>query len=132
MAGISNNNIARAIYLASKTDSGESFYKKVVHFLAKKRLISKSGDILARLNKIINEEEGRAVAKVSSSRKLDSDLKKELEQKIARRYAMKTANIIENLDERLLGGFKIEVNDEVIDLTLKNKISQLQEYLIKS
>jgi len=35
------------------------------------------------------------------------------------------------VDEKLLGGFRIEVNDEVIDLTLKNKAEKLQEHLTK-
>ena len=38
----------------------------------------------------------------------------------------------EKIDEKLLGGFRIEVNDEVIDLTLKNKIFKLEEYLTRS
>ena len=38
----------------------------------------------------------------------------------------------EVLDEKLLGGFKIEVNDEIIDLTIKNKLEKLQEYLTRN
>ena len=43
-----------------------------------------------------------------------------------------TRQFLENLNEKLLGGFKIEVNNELIDLTLKNKIYRLQEHLIRS
>lgn len=131
MSAISNNDIARAIYLFSKEKGVEQslFPLKVVQFLSRKRLLSKSKDILSRLDKIINEEEGRVVARVSSKDDLSGEIKKELSQSLAKRYGGKEVVMVPHLDERLLGGFKIEVNDEVIDLTVKNKIKKLQEYL---
>ena len=48
------------------------------------------------------------------------------------RYQQKEVILVEVLDEKLLGGFKMEVNDEVIDLTIKNKIGKLQEYLTRN
>ena len=133
MTTISNNDIARAIYLASKNHARlEQFFPQVVQFLARKRLLSKVPDILLRLDKIINDEEKRIVARVSSATKINEIMNKELAQILTKRYSAKEVNLIENLDEKLLGGFKIEVNDEVIDLTVKNKIWKLQEYLTQS
>ena len=133
MTTISNNYIARAIYLASKNHARlEQFFPQVVQFLARKRLLSKVPDILLRLDKIINDEEKRIVARVSSATKINEIMNKELAQILTKRYSAKEVNLIENLDEKLLGGFKIEVNDEVIDLTIKNKIWKLQEYLTQS
>jgi F-type H+-transporting ATPase subunit delta len=135
MTTTSNNNIAHAIYLASKgKNHGEQslIFSKVVQFLVKKRLLSKAPDILLRLNKIINDDEGRIVAKISSREELDEKINKELAQILIKRYSAKEVSIVESLDEKLLGGFKIEVNDEIIDLTVKNKIKKLQEYLTKS
>ena len=135
MTAISNNNIAQAIYLATKdkTHAEQSFvFSKIVQFLNRKRLLSKAPDILIRLNKIINKEEGRIVAKISSVEKLDEKTKRELMHNLSKRYYGKTVMFEENLDEKLLGGIKIEVNDEVIDLTIKNRIEKLQEYLTKT
>lgn len=134
MATISNNDIAHAIYLASKDIKQEEqslFYKKVVDFLVKRKLLSKAPDILSRLKKIINVAEGKIVARISSKEKIDNTTNKMLAETLARRYSAKEIEMVENLDERLLGGFKIEAGDEVIDLTIKNKIGKLQEYLIK-
>ncbi|MFA5931904.1 MAG: ATP synthase F1 subunit delta [Candidatus Paceibacterota bacterium] len=132
MTAISNNDIAQAIYLASKEKGGEDhFSAKVVKFLEKRRFLSKAPSILSHLNKIINEHEGRVVAKVSSADKINEKMKKELTATLAHRYKAKEIRIVENLDKRLLGGIKIEVNDEVIDLTMKNKIERLQEHLTK-
>jgi len=86
MTAISNNDIAQAIYLASKEKSHAEhslFYPKVVEFLNKKRLLSKTPDILSRLSKIINEHEGRVVARVSSAEKINEKKHKELTTALA-------------------------------------------------
>ena len=132
MASISNNNIARAVYAASKEKSMADqpvFLKNVVQFLARKKLLSKSGDILGRLNKIINDEEGKVAVKISSAEKISDHTKKELMQSLSKRYGGKEIILEEHLDEKLLGGLRIEVNDEVIDLTIANRMKKLQEHL---
>ena len=57
MSIISNNDIAHAIYLASKDKSKEEqslIFKNVIKFLVKKKKIARVPDILLRLGKIIN------------------------------------------------------------------------------
>ncbi len=135
MTTLSNNNIAQAIYLASKgksVDEQASISKQVVQFLARKKLLSKAPDILARLTNIQNAHEGRVMAKVSSIEKLSEKTKKEIEHALVKRYEGKSIMLQEVLNEKLLGGFKIEVNDEVIDLSIKNKVRKLQAYLTES
>ena len=132
MSSLSYNNIAEAIYLGAKDKTGgeqTSFYKKVVHFLVKKKLLSKTAGILEALNKITNKYENKIVAKVSSAKKLDQNTNKELTSMLTRRYRAASVDLEERLNESLLGGFRIEVDDEVIDLTIKNKIKQLQAHL---
>lgn len=135
MATISNNDIAYAIYLISKGKTHSQLVelcKKVVKFLFKRRLLSKADGILMQLEKIINREEGRVAAKITSAKILDHQTKARLEQILKKRYSAKEVMLIESLDEKLLGGLKIEVNNEVIDLSIRNKIEKLQEHLIKS
>jgi len=134
MATLSNNDIAHAIYLVSKEKTHAELHEvnnKVVRFLARRRLLSKSPDILERLNKIINHEAGRIVVKVQSAKKLKEEMKNELITFLKKRYKVKEVVLTEILDEKLLGGIKIEINDEIIDLTVKNKIKKLQEHLIR-
>lgn len=129
------DNIALAIYLALKDASKQEqpgALRKVVEFLYKKRLISRKDEILERLKKIINYHEKKLEVKVSSAAPLEDSVNKELAENLTRRYGAKSIDLIENIDPTLLGGFKIEVGDEVIDLSIKNKVNKLQEYLIKS
>ncbi|MFA6325114.1 MAG: F0F1 ATP synthase subunit delta [Candidatus Paceibacterota bacterium] len=134
MANISNNDIAQAIFLFSK-DKVESDQKivsdKIINFLSRRRLLSKSTDILSRLDKIINIENEKIVVKVLSSKKIEEKNKDELIVYLKERYKAKEIILEESLDHKLLGGMRIEVNDEIIDLTVKNKIKKLQEHLIK-
>ncbi len=134
MATISNNDIALAIYSISKNKSKEelpAIFKKIIQFLDRRRLLSRKADILEKLDKIINLEEGRIVVKVSSARKLSEKIKKDLISLLEKRYKVKEIVLIERLNEKLLGGMRLEIDDEVIDLTVKRKIEKLQEHLIK-
>lgn len=135
MSAISNNDIARAIYLLTKGKGHveqADISKKVIKFLFRRRLLSKAPQILSQLGKIINKEESRVEAKVLSVEKLNHQMKLHLEQALKKRYSAKEIVLNESLDARLIGGLKIEVNDEVIDLSIKNRIEKLQEYLIRN
>jgi F-type H+-transporting ATPase subunit delta len=133
MTVISNNDIARSIYLFLKDEkeNNKEGFSKVVKFLARKRLLSKSKNILARLQNIINAGEGIAQVKISSAKKIKEENKKDISKFLKQRYNAKEIIFNEVLDEKLLGGFKIEVRDEIIDLTIKNKLEKLQEYLTR-
>lgn len=134
MTTISNNDIAQAIYLVSK-DKTETELRnvndKIIKFLSRKRFLSKSSDILERLEKIINYENKKIIVKVSSAKKLKEELKEELAFFLKKRYKIEKVIFIEEIDEKLLGGMKIEINDEIIDLTVKNKIKKLEEHLTR-
>lgn len=134
MTTLSNNDIAHAIYLVSKEKTHAELREvnsKVIKFLVRRRLLSKSPNILERLDKIINYESEKIIVKVFSARKLTEEMKRELTTFLGKRYKVKEVVLAETLDEKLLGGVKIEINDEIIDLTAKNKIKKLQEHLIR-
>jgi len=135
MVTISNNDIARSIYLGSKGKRGNElrlYSQNVFNFLVKKRLVSRASTILLHLQKIINEEEGIVEATLKSAKKLGTESKHHLVQFLRKRYRAKNVVFQEAIDEKLLGGFKVEVGDEVIDLTIKNKIEKLEEHLTRN
>ena len=135
MATISIKNIAQAIYESSREKDESSLnilMKDVVVFINKKRLLAKSDKILTALEKIIDEDNQITRVKISSHRKLEDREKKEIEDFIKKKYKSKEVelSIIEN--EKLLGGIKIETGDEILDMTLSNKVQKLQNYLIEN
>ena len=132
MKAISHHDIARAIYLATKDIAGTAQMDKmrdVTKFLARRRLLSKKKQILASLEKIVNQSEGIVVAKLRSVEKLNHHTEEELQHSLKKRYGAKAIVFEEEIDKSLLGGVRIVVNDEVLDLSLQNKVRQLQEHL---
>lgn len=132
MKAISVNNLARAIYESSKKKDGADLNHALVNaaeFIRDKNMMGKSDLILASLEKIIDEDEGIARVKVSSSKKLTKGMIEEIEELIKKRYKKSEVIMEEIEDSKLLGGIRIEIGDEVIDMTLKNYIRQLQNYL---
>ena len=94
--------------------------------------MSKAPDILKQLKKIVNESEGIIEAKVSTAKRLGATERYQLIQELKQRYKAKDVTLSEVINEKLLGGLKVEVKDEVIDLTTKGKILKLQTYLMQS
>ncbi len=135
MATISIKNVAQSIYESSYNKKGEELdavTKKIVDLISKKHLLSKSKDILIQLEKIIDEKEGVVRAKISSRTKIDKKEVDEIEDFIKKKYKANNTVLEFEIDEKLLGGIKIQIGDEIIDTTLKNKIKKLQNYLIKN
>lgn len=132
MKAISVNNLARAIYESSKEKSGVDLNHALLNaaeFIRDKNMMSKSKLILSSLEKIIDEAEAIVRVKVSSSKKLTKGMIEEIEEFLKKRYKKSDVIMEQVEDTKLLGGLKIEIGDEVMDMTLSNKIHQLQNYL---
>lgn len=135
MATISINNLARAIYESSEGKEGielDHTIKNAVKLLSEKHAIGKAKEILNKLQKIVDKNEEVVRAKISSKTEIKKEIISDVENFIKKRYKVKKAILELEVDEKLLGGIKIEVGDEIIDMTLKNKIHKLENYLIKN
>lgn len=131
----STKTVAEAIYETTKGKSGTELadaLANTVEFMDKNQLLGKGKEILEQLEKIIDKDEKVVRAKVKSADVLSKKMIQELEENLKKRYKAKTIEIDEVIDASLINGLKIEVNDEVIDLTLQARLHQLQTYLIKN
>lgn len=135
MATISIKNIAQAIYESSRDKNEHDLnilMQDVVSLINKKRLLTKTDKILKALEKIIDEDKGVTKANISSSAKISENDKKEIEEFIKKKYKSKEVELFFKEDEKLLGGIKLEIGDEILDMTLSNKVQKLQNYLIEN
>jgi F0F1-type ATP synthase delta subunit len=135
MATISIKNIAQAIYESSREKDEASLnilMKDVVSLINKKRLITKSDKILKALEKIIDSENNVTRVKMSSHSKLEDKDKKGIEEFIKKKYKSKEVELSIMEDKNLLGGIKIEIGDEILNMTLSNKVQKLQNYLTEN
>lgn len=127
--------LAEAIYESTKGKSGAELSQAIdnsVSFMDKNQLLGKKKEILAHLEKIIDKDENILRAKVKSANILSKKTLEELGENLKKKYKAKEVQIDSMIDEKLIDGFKIEVNDEIIDFTLSHKLHRLQEHLIKN
>lgn len=135
MATIYINNLARAIYESSKNKDVKDLdviSQKAIKLILKKHLMSKSKEILIKLEKLVDKNEEIVRVRVSSRAQLEKEIINEIEDFIKKRYKAKNTVLEFKIDTKLLGGIKLEVEDEVIDMTLKNKVNRLKEFLIRN
>lgn len=135
MATISINNLARAIYESSQGKDEADLdvvVKNTVKLLSEKHMLGKSKELLDRLEKLVDKGDELIRAKIISKIKLDKKTIEEIEEFIKKRYKIKNSVLVFEIDEKLIGGIKIEVGDEIIDMTLLNKIHKLKNYLINN
>ncbi len=131
----STKTLVEAIYETTKNKSGSELshaINNVVEFLHKNQLLGKSKQILRELENMIDKEENIVRAKITSASALSKKILDELEDSLKKRYKAKIIEIDNHEDEQLINGMKIEVNDEVIDLTLSHRLHQLQTHLIRN
>jgi len=134
MAKISSKTIAEAIYEAAKGKSGSDLTTVLLRsaqLLKDKRMLGKSKDILNALQSIIEKRTGVLRMKVTTAKRMESEEIKKLENEIKEKYQVQT--VVSEFFEKpeLLGGARIEVLDEVLDTTYKNKLRKLENFLIR-
>ena len=133
MAKISTKNIAEAIYEMAKGKTGVDLgtqLVKVKDYLVRKRLLPKAPEILRKLSEIINKAEGVVEADVIYNKVPAKHVSTEIGKLLKQRYQAKTVVLKIKENKSLLGGVKIQAQGEVIDFSLRNKLNQLQDYLI--
>ncbi|MEK7175332.1 MAG: F0F1 ATP synthase subunit delta [Patescibacteria group bacterium] len=144
---LNHTNIAKAIYLTLENKKGEELVnanKLIIKFLTKKNLLNKTKEILKNLEKIIFEKNDILNIKIFSAQKLNEENKKEIIKFLSNKKLSSKGQTLgiqkgltlgtfteirleEKIDQKLLGGVRLENNHDIIDLTLKNKIQQLEE-----
>ena len=133
MGKISIKNVAEAIDKETANRTGAELAKtinNIVNFLKNKKLLSQSEQILNFLESEINKKEGKIKMKVRSAQKIGEQKRKELEHEIKEKYKVHHVDSSYFEDRSLLGGMKIEVGEDVLDATYRNKLNQLEKYLI--
>lgn len=132
---VSPKTIAQAIYSGSHKKEGKDlsmFLEDTVIFLNKNRLLGKYKEVLEHLQNLIDKKEHRLRVEVTTAEKLTPKMLTELSDNLKHRYKAEEIEIDQREDESLIAGVKVRIQDEVIDMTLSNKLHQLKTHLIKN
>ncbi|MEI6660391.1 MAG: ATP synthase F1 subunit delta [bacterium] len=135
MATVSTKNLAQAIYESSLGKSGrelDAVVENSVRMIASRNMIGKSTDILTQLQLIMDKDTKTVRATITSSHFLSKKNTDIIEKELKKRYTAEQVELTMKEDEKLINGLRIEVGDEIIDLSLAHQIGQLQDYLLKN
>jgi F-type H+-transporting ATPase subunit delta len=85
--------------------------------------------IFAYIEKRIKEYEKIGVAKVSAPMELTDNQKKAIEKKLLETTGYETFEIEYTIDESLIGGLVIRIDDRVVDSSIKTKLANMAKQL---
>lgn len=98
------------------------------NLLARKDREALLEEISTKFLELYNQHQGIIKVGVTSAKKLDDSQLKELENNIEKSTGKKV-EFMTNVEEDLIGGLKIRIEDTVVDGSVKFKLSQLKDRL---
>ena len=130
---ISTPQYAQALYELTK-DKPESevsvVISKFVKDLKRKGLLNKADEIVKRFTEIYNKENGIVSARVFIDREFGDDIIEEIAKAIKERYKAEEVELAIIVDEKLKGGVKIVVGEEILDNSVVGKLGKLRKALV--
>lgn len=105
--------------------------KEFAVFLNKKNLLSSFDKIVSEYRNLYNKKHNIVEATVTLTDRLPEKTRIHLRESLKKKYKAREVHILEKVDERLIGGLKIKVADEVIDMTIKNSLNELKHKILK-
>lgn len=101
-----------------------------ISFIVEKQREDLLYNIMQRFLKMRDERLGIVDAEVVSSIELIDEHKIKIEKKL-QEYTGKKVRISFSLDKELIGGFKVRIEDTIIDASLKHQLANLKEQFLK-
>ena len=122
MASISNKQLAEIIYLQLQKQASEKVAKEVSKFLVQSKRTKDLSKIMRELSRLQYERDNVQEVTMTSAHRLTDDIK----QKILKQMNVEHYVINEVIDEDLIGGVRIESNDSIFDLSVRNRLQKLK------
>ena len=122
MASISNKQLAEIIYLQLQKQASEKVAKEVSKFLVQSKRTKDLSKIMRELSRLQYERDNVQEVIMTSAHKMNESLK----QKILKQMNVEHYVINEVIDEDLIGGVRIESNDSIFDLSVRNRLQKLK------
>jgi len=82
--------------------------------------------VVERLKVLVYQGAGIVEAEVVSATELNDNLKSNILKKIEEKTG-KSVKLITRVDEKILGGMKVKIGDEMVDLSVRGKLDSLKQ-----
>lgn len=103
-----------------------------VAYLAKQKRLKDAQKIIENFEEIYNEKNGIIDAQIVSAIKLEAKSLKNIKDFVKKKYQVKEVILRVSIDEKIKGGIILKVRDEVIDGSLKGRLSALKGVLTRN
>lgn len=101
-----------------------------LNLLVDKKRINHAVEILKEFNTMCNRELNIQEGYVYSARALSAEQIKQLEEGLSQKNN-RNVELHNLIDERLISGIKIVIDNQIVDLSMKNRIESLKNELLK-
>ena len=116
-----------------------ALFKKKAHpatlqflqFLAHKKRLNQVAPICAAFDALYDESKNVQRAHVTSTQPLDKRQKEAIKSRLEQRFN-KTILIHNTIDPNLIGGFKIQIGDQVLDYSIATQLESFKKKLINA
>jgi F-type H+-transporting ATPase subunit delta len=86
--------------------------------------------IIERLKVLVYQEGGIVEAEITSAVELNDSAKSDILKKIEKKTG-KSVKLITKIDSNLLGGMKVKIGDEMVDLSVRGRLEGLRNSIIE-
>ena len=107
-------------------DNVEVLAKSIWFELQRQKKLSNLDQLISKIRERKARDENRTIVEISSSSKLSEIEKKEIIEKIETKIKGLIMPRFE-INENLLGGLKIKINDDVIDLSWRGRLEKIKD-----
>ncbi len=133
MKKIIQDKIAQQVFASLKESKGEEeeahILSSLIKVLKEKKELPQCERIMYALQNLFDYENHIIKAHIIVQERLSPQLKQEIKEMLKKKYDAENVIIKESIDERIIGGIKIRVGEEVYDATLAQSIKKLQDQL---
>ena len=119
-----NKQLAAALHETTKDACGadlEKIIKNFVLLLCKERKIKQAGNIISEFLKYAKKQAGIAEVEIITTREMDDSIINKVQAVLGQKI-----EAIKKVDNRLLGGLIIKIEDTIFDASIKTQINRLK------
>ncbi len=114
----------------SKTEEAQKIYQSFIRLLVKNNDLGLSSKIYEELNDYLREQKNEALVEVKTAVPFESDQRIQLIE-VLKKYTKKEIELVEKIDQQILGGAILKIRDRLIDGSTKTQLLHLKKNLIK-
>ncbi|PIZ94993.1 MAG: ATP synthase F1 subunit delta [Candidatus Magasanikbacteria bacterium CG_4_10_14_0_2_um_filter_37_12] len=130
MAKISNKQFAESLYEITIDLDGkdlELVLQKFVELLFRHHKLTQATRIIIEFESIVKKKEGVVELEITSARELDSETIAQIKKVFG-----KKVEALQRVDNGLIGGIKIKMEDKILDGSVRTQINSLKKCLVNN